>query len=688
MNKRAIILPYKESFDHKNSGAASIFVKESLVNENINDFIIYGSNCKIAQKYKKNFFYNPDKKKYFTNYHYIEYFIRKFSKINFQTIEIHNRPEYIYKIKKNFPTSKIIFYFHNNPDTLRGSKTYKEKKFIYNNCQIIFLSKWIKSRFEKKDFLKKSNIVIYPGVKRGKYLKKKKIIFFCGKLNHAKGYDIFLEATKKLKKNKKYSEWKVISAGTENRRSIPFEKHVKELGQISNKKVYEIYKRSLISIAPSKWQEPLGRLPIEASAHGCIPITSNSGGLPETNQNGFILKNNTSSELYELLIKILSNIKKINKLSFKTYKNFKYTSENFLESISKIRNKKKNIKKIFLISNLNIKNKHRLFYSFFNKLNIGLNNLKFKSISLSDRDCIRENRKILDPTGKTGFNKLIISKVKSFNPDLIILGHIDKIDIKTLKVIREINQDIKIIKIFIDSIADEFFNFNKIFYDYNYLDNIFISSNPFKLKKYDIFNKIKFIPYPVEKKIDYMKSFNFKKKKIDVFFALSHGQNRKILKKGKTDEREFYLKKILKMLPKNIKALFIGINNIQPIWGKKFYNTINLSKIVINLSRGSYKKHYSSDRISTLIGNGCFVLNEKKNCYSDFFNEKTELINFKNEKDLVKKIIYYLEKPKLRNAIAFNCYKKYHNKLNINVITKYVLKILYKEDVKGKFIWT
>ena len=82
------------------------------------------------------------------------------------------------------------------------------------------------------------------------------------------------------------------------------------------------------------------------------------------------------------------------------------------------------------------------------------------------------------------------------------------------------------------------------------------------------------------------------------------------------------------------------------------------------------------------------VLNEKRNDYCDFFNKKTELINFDNETDLVKKIIYYLEKPKLRNTIAFNCYKKYHNNFNINVIAKYILKILNKEDVKGKFIWT
>ncbi len=688
MNKRAIILPYKESFNDKDSGAASIFVKESLLRESIEDFILYGSKSKVNNKYKKSFFYNPDKKKYFRNYHYINYFIKKFSKINFQTIEIHNRPEYISKIKKNFPTSKIIFYFHNNPDTLRGSKSYKEKKYIYENCQIIFLSNWIKKQFEKADFKNNNNLVVYPGVKQTKYCKKKKIIFFCGKLNHSKGYNIFLEATKKIKKNSEYSDWKIISAGYESRRIIKSENHIKELGQLSNKKVYEIYKKSFIAIAPSQWEEPLGRLPIESSAHGCIPITSNKGGLVETNNYGFILKKNSSSELYQLLLKLLSNQKKLHKLSYKIYKKFKYTDYNFLTSISKIRNDRKTIKKVFLISNLNLKNKKRLFYSFFNKLNIGLKYSPLKLISLSDRDYIRENRNFFDPTGIKSFNKAIISKVKSFNPDLIILGHTDRIDLKTFNYIRSINKDIKIIRIFIDSISNEYFNFKKIFYDYKYLNYIFISSNPFKLRKFDISNKIKFIPYLVHKKIDYLRAFNFKKKKVDVFFALSHGQNRGVLKLGKNDERYSFLKKIEKNLPKTVKLLFVGINNVQPIWGKKFYNKIKSSKITINLSRGNYKRHYSSDRLSTLIGNGCFVLNEEKNCYSDFFNKKTELINFKNHKDLVEKIIFYLKKPSLRRKISLNLYKKYHKNFNSDIVINYILRILNNENIKKKFVWT
>lgn len=688
MNKRAIILPYKESFNDKDSGAASIFVKESLLRESIEDFILYGSKSKVNNKYKKSFFYNPDKNKYFRNYHYINYFIKKFSKINFQTIEIHNRPEYISKIKKNFPTSKIIFYFHNNPDTLRGSKSYKEKKYIYDNCQIIFLSNWIKKQFEKADFKNNNNLVVYPGVKQPKYCKKEKIIFFCGKLNHSKGYNIFLEATKKIKKNSEYSDWKIISAGYEPRRLIKSENHIKELGQLSNKMVYEIYKKSFIAIAPSQWEEPLGRLPIESSAHGCIPITSNKGGLAETNNYGFILKKNSSSELYQLLLKLLSNQKKLHKLSYKIYKKFKYTDCNFLTSISKIRNDRKTIKKVFLISNLNLNNKKRLFYSFFNKLNVGLKYSPLKLISLSDRDYIRENRNFFDPTGIKSFNKAIISKVKSFNPDLIILGHTDRIDLKTFNYIRSINKDIKIIRIFIDSISNEYFNFKKVFYDYKYLNNIFVSSNPFKLRKFDISNKIKFIPYLVHKKIDYLRAFDFKKKKLDVFFALSHGQNRGVLKLGKNDERYSFLKKVEKNLPKTVKLLFVGISNVQPIWGKKFYNKIKSSKITINLSRGNYKRHYSSDRLSTLIGNGCFVLNEEKNCYSDFFNKKTELINFKNHKDLVEKIIFYLKKPSLRRKISMNVYKKYHKNFNSDIVINYILRILYNENIKKKFVWT
>ena len=389
--------------------------------------------------------------------------------------------------------------------------------------------------------------------------------------------------------------------------------------------------------------------------------------------------------MFCLLKKIISDENKLKRKSKSVYNNFQYNEKKFQNLISQIRNTKCIINKVFLISNLNLKNKKRLFYSFFNKLNKNLKN-NFDSINLSDRDFIRENRNILDPTGRREFNNEIINRVKLHNPDLIILGHTDRIDINTFKKIRSLNYKCKIIKIFIDSISDEFFDFKKVFYDYLYLDNIFISSNTEKLKKYDIFNKIKFIPYPVDTKIDYLKSFRNNYKKTDVFFALSHGQNRGVLKSGKKDEREDFLKEFLKKSNRKFNCKIVGINRVQPVWGKKFYNEIYNSKICLNLSRGHYKKHYSSDRIATLIGNGCFVLNEYKNLYKDFF-DKNELIHFKNTKDLIQKINYYLKRPKLMNRIAKKSYIKYHKYFSTKTVINFIIDCVNKNLTKKKYIW-
>jgi spore maturation protein CgeB len=97
------------------------------------------------------------------------------------------------------------------------------------------------------------------------------------------------------------------------------------------------------------------------------------------------------------------------------------------------------------------------------------------------------------------------------------------------------------------------------------------------------------------------------------------------------------------------------------------------SKICINYSRGKYKNLYSSDRISSLIGNGCFVLNENANKYYKIFNKK-ELINFENKTDLVKKIIYFLKNEKARKSIAINLYNKYHKLYSSKNTINYILK--------------
>ena len=681
MIERAIILPFGENFNENNAGAAGLFVKESLNNnlseenkkKSIKPVVIFGSEKNSFKNYKKIYYRSKTGVRYFSNFKYIEDFKKQFSKNVINNIEIHNRPAYAKSLIDAFPCAKISIFYHNNPQNLRGSKTVEERKFLNDRCYNFFLSKYIQNCFFSGVEKKNNNnfFVIYPGIKKIKKIKnKKKIILFTGKLNDAKGYGLFLKAADNIKKDLRFRKWKFISIGSEKRRTLDKSSKVKELGQLSNKKVLNFYKSASIAVSPSIWDEPLGRLPIEAAANGCIPISSDKGGLIESNKNGIIVKNIDTKKIINILKKLLLD-KNLKKKQNNILKKFKFTDKLFFKRINEIRNYTVNVKKILHIANFNYKNKNRLFYSFSNKINLGVKDNNYKLYKISDRDFLRANRKIIDFFGTLSLNKKILQDVKKYKIDFIILGHTQKIFESTFIKLREINKNIKIVKLYIDSISPEFFNFRKIFYDFKYLNKIYISSDVTSLN-INYGKKFSFIQYPVHKKIDYMKSFNNTKKNIDVFYATSHGVNRGVLKKGKIDERYDFINYLANNL-KNYKTYFPGFQNAEPIWGKKFYNALYRSIITINYSRGLFKDFYSSDRLSSLIGNGCFVLNEKKNLFYKKF-DKSELINFKNQKDLVSKIKYYLKNVKLCKKIAKKCYIKYFNLYNSkNIVRKIIL---------------
>ena len=314
-----ILLPQKEFFLDKSPGAVSIMVSDQLKFSKFKNKInVYGS-VGVEKKYK-NFFKPIKKSFFFKNKSYLKEF-SKFSIKKNSIIEIHNRPFYFKYLKKMYPERKFILYFHNNPLDLKGSQTTAERKYLLNNCHhIIFLSNWIKKKFFKD--LKtntKNHTVVYPGcVKLKKIPKKKNFIVFIGKLNHAKGYDIFSKFASLFAKV--YKNWNILSVGDEPRRTIPHNSSIKELGPLNHSKVLNLLKISKISIANSRWEEPLGRLPIESAANACVPISTNRGGLKESNTHGIILKKNNPKDLYFACIKIIDDYNKFQKKVFNHYK--------------------------------------------------------------------------------------------------------------------------------------------------------------------------------------------------------------------------------------------------------------------------------------------------------------------------------------------------------------------------------
>ena len=290
--KIIIILPFKELYNKHRAGAVSILVNSHLKYSRYKkSTVIFGS--KVNNPMNKNIFNQIEKARLFTNSSYIQSIVSFMDSSDNNLVEIHNRPEYLIYLKNKFPNKKFILFFHNDPTTLKGSETPDQRNFIAENCdKIIFLSQWIKRQFIKDTNINDnpSLIVFYPGIKTiDKFPVKKKIVLFVGKLNPDKGYDLYLGAINIFLK--KFPEWKSISIGTENRRTIQVNKNTQELGQISNRKVLKLYESASIAVANSVRAEPLGRLPIEASSRGCVSIVSKSGGLIETiDHNSIILK--------------------------------------------------------------------------------------------------------------------------------------------------------------------------------------------------------------------------------------------------------------------------------------------------------------------------------------------------------------------------------------------------------------
>ena len=698
--KISILLPYKEDYSPYLSGAVSIHVsnlyKYSKFKKNI---IIWGSTKSkkyLSANYKNipinQSLLSSNNKKYLTK------FIDLQKNYGPDIIEIHNRPNYVNEIAYKLQ-SKIILYFHNSPLDISGSKSIKERKELLNKCEYIFFnSKWTKNQFFKdirEDmFISKFGICFQSTKRINVNIKNKKnIITFVGKLNSAKGYDIFGKSIIRVLDD--FPNWKSVVVGDEPREKLFFNhKHLKIYSFKDNNFVLDLLKKTSISVACSRWDEPFGRTSLEACSVGCATIITNRGGLMETTKNPIILNTLDSDALYKLIKNLILNTEFRKKIQYLNYKSFFLTHEYVSNIIDKIRNRlinnsvfnvNKNSKlRILHVTNFNQRYFGRLQYNTGIRINNGFIREGHNVLSLSDRDLISYTKSIRDPSGSQYLNKLIKNTIDNFNPNLVVLGHADRIKPETLFDAKKKNSQLKICQWFLDPLSKKGPDYEKNkdrLLDKNLIcDSTFVTTAPdaidFKIKN------PYFMPNPCDKSLDCLTNFNTTHD-FDIFYAISHGVHRGNLRYGKIDEREIFISKLRKKT-KDAKFDTYGMNGIQPIWGNEFLKKLSNSKMALNLSRGQPVKYYSSDRIAQLMGNGLLTFIHKKTRFSDFF-DNDEMIFYKDLTDLSNKIIKYSKDDGLRRKIAKKGHKKYHKYFNSKIIAKFIIDKTF--GIKSKYYW-
>lgn len=163
---------------------------------------------------------------------------------------------------------------------------------------VVYNSKYMKCYHESCFFFDGvKNKVIYNGFDPLVYrensiirkLNTKKVFGFIGRVTEEKGLDLLIDGFLKFKND----EFKLIIAGADledflalypdKREEIEARTDIKFLGVIDNKIFYDSID---CVVVPSKYNEPFGRVAMEAIFMGKSVIVSNKGGLPEQITNG------------------------------------------------------------------------------------------------------------------------------------------------------------------------------------------------------------------------------------------------------------------------------------------------------------------------------------------------------------------------------------------------------------------
>lgn len=200
--------------------------------------------------------------------------------------------------------------------------SYVKKRLSQNVDTVIGISQYILDRHISNGYFKNAKKFVIPNIYDGAMRISEKnenevVLGYIGRIHPTKGVEVLIDAFKKvfsLKSLNNNIEIKLIIAGTgeplytEKLKILSRNYPIKFIGFIEPKNFYSMID---ISVCPSIWEEPFGRVIIESMAHGIPVIGAKAGGIPElivdTDDTGLLFQSGSASDLSQKILHIVSN---------------------------------------------------------------------------------------------------------------------------------------------------------------------------------------------------------------------------------------------------------------------------------------------------------------------------------------------------------------------------------------------
>jgi glycosyltransferase involved in cell wall biosynthesis len=263
-------------------------------------------------------------------------------------VEVHGRCQVASYLARKRSDLNVVLVLHNDPRHMKGAKTISERRHLSSILKGVFaVSQYLLDCFvdgldpgETENLVKQ---VVPLGIdKRHKNPpKKKKQIVLTGRMVAEKG---MLEAAKALAQVlPHHPDWSVRFIGARGFKSSghsPYEKAVAKaiapcgqqasmLGFLPRQDVARYHDDSAIAIVPSLWQEPAGRVVLEAISSGCALITTRRGGIPEYAENrALIIDEPSVGKFADAIDYLISTPEALAKYQKKVWKDYPFTRDN------------------------------------------------------------------------------------------------------------------------------------------------------------------------------------------------------------------------------------------------------------------------------------------------------------------------------------------------------------------------
>jgi len=142
------------------------------------------------------------------------------------------------------------------------------------------------------------------------------LILMVGRQVHKKGFDLAIQAFAQVASNHPTAQLVLIGDGEEHQalrqlaQQCAVQERIHFTGAISEEELSQWYRRSWISLVPSRHSESFGLVALEAMQNGNVVLASRAGGLPEVvaeGETGLLFEVGQTDEMASLMNRLLDH---------------------------------------------------------------------------------------------------------------------------------------------------------------------------------------------------------------------------------------------------------------------------------------------------------------------------------------------------------------------------------------------